>query len=139
MTFNPSYRAINAARRSREMLTGFEVVLSRVEDDIVYMSTTIKARLGETLVDEIIESGAVVSTRLRDILVESADYAFLGLNDGNPVAPKAGDNIRVTLASGWEIYEVMPQEDSREYRRADRAGMSWRVHTREVSNGIVTL
>lgn len=131
----PIIAATKAARHSQKKLAGCAVVICRkVDDETVYESGEIIATLGETSTEESFESGVVISSRLRDFLIDAADYKFEELNDGNPVKPECGDVIKVCLESGDSHFKVVPVTEDRAFERSDRWGIVWRIHTKEIFN-----
>lgn len=124
---NPINNAISAARGAQKSLAGVALVLSRsgaAGDTDIALAT-----VGETRVEDFFEDGSVVSVRVRDFLIDAADY----LIDGVEVPPTVGDLITQEINGRSVVFQVLPAGAEREYRRSDREGTFWRVHTKEQS------
>jgi len=123
--------AIKVARQANKSLAAIDAVLSRVVAEVTYSSVTIQVTQAETEIEEIYETGLAVTIRHRDFLIEAADYAFAGLDGGALKKPEIDDEIVVTLDDGPATFRVVPNNE-RPYRRSDRYGFVYRVHSKEV-------
>lgn len=78
-----------------------------------------------------VEDGRGFKTNLRvnDFLVLAADLQF----DGQPVEPKAGDQIEVHRLDGLQVYRVMsPGAGEPDWKYSDTANTRLRIHTKFV-------
>lgn len=91
------------------------------------MTTGVVATVGETRVEDLQQDGLLVSVRYRDFLIDACDYGF----EGEVAAPKVDDVITQELGGRTVGFQVLPLPGEREYRRSDRFGDVWRIHTRE--------
>ena len=123
--------ASKVARKARKKLSGFSAVISRKVNGIWIEGDATVVTFGETIVDELVASETVISTRLRDLLIDACDYRIPGISE-DPIEPEECDRITVTLNSGSTVFEVIPRADARHFRRSDRYGLTWRVHTKEI-------
>lgn len=122
----PIQSAAQAARAARKEVSGLPVIIRRGSFETLVRRATV----GETRTEDFIEGQAVVSVRYRDFLIDALDYVV----DGDPVAPQVDDKIVQSLGGKEVIFQVVPLPGEREYRRSDRSGFVWRVHTREAAN-----
>jgi hypothetical protein len=107
-------RALAAQRLAVKRLDGRLVKISR--EAVFY--DNVPATIGETRSEDYIEDQIISTVRVRDFLIDVADYR-LG-------TPQAGD--LVTYQD--EVWEVQPTSAEPEYRRSDRDGSTWRIHTK---------
>jgi len=126
----PIESAILAARAARKVVSGLSVIIRRGSFETLVARVTV----GETRTEDYLEGQAVVSVRYRDFLIDASDYVV----DGDQVAPQVDDKIVQMLGGREVVFQVVPLPGEREYRRSDRSGFVWRVHTREASNNELT-
>ena len=126
----PIQSAALAARAARKTVSGLPIVLRRGS----FETLVPRATVGETRTEDYIEGQAVVSVRYRDFLIDALDYVI----DGDEVAPQVDDKIVQVLGGREVVFQVIPLPGEREYRRSDRSGFVWRVHTREASGNELT-
>jgi len=129
-------KAISAARKANRRLTGLEVVLVRrvADPPAEYRSSEtdpVKATIAQTDIEEVYEAGGTLTIRYIDFLIDATDYRFEGLSGGLPVDPIEGDEIEVTLEDGPAKFKAVPNGE-RVFRRSDRYGYVYRVHSKEV-------
>lgn len=126
----PIQAATQAARAARKVVSGLPIVIRRgaFETPVAF------ATVGETRTEDLVDGTLVVSVRYRDFFVDVADYRI----DGDEVAPQVDDKIVQTINGRSVVFQVVPLPGEREYRRSDRSGFVWRIHTREVAGNEVT-
>lgn len=127
---SPVQNASTAARAARKKLSGSVVILER---DTLRTSGVV-ATVGETRVEELIQGEIIVSVRMRDFFIDAADYGFSG--ERSP--PRVDDRIIQEIDGRSVVFQVTPASNEREYRRSDRFGNVWRVHTKEARGNEVT-
>lgn len=89
---------------------------------------TINATIGKTERDVFDANGTMMKVMGRDYIVQTADLVL----GGEPVEPKRGDQIRETSGSQVHVYEVMSEGNHPAWRHGDRAGKTFRIHTKYV-------
>ncbi len=86
-------------------------------------SATVRAVVGQTVVENATVEGFVVTQRQRDYLILVADLVLAG----QPHEPQQFDRI----TDGTEVYEVQPVAN-REFERSGTANFEYRIHTVQV-------
>ena len=128
---NPVQRASKVGRNSRKLLAGFDVIIRRRDNDgEILWEVKTKATVGETRTEDLTQT-VVTTSRIRDFFVDRNDYCD---GHGQPVAPCIDDEIDQVVGGVVATFQVLPETDEREYRRSDRAGHWWRIHTKEIHN-----
>lgn len=89
----------------------------------------INATQAATTVDSESSNGTLVRGTVIDWIVDREDLSDL---DG---VPQAGDRIEITSGEITDNYEVMDLGDHC-YRRHGRDHLSWRIHTKRISNAV---
>lgn len=85
----------------------------------------IAATVGSTTFDIDDGYGGVEKWQSRDYLVTAADLVLSGVL----IQPQRGD--RITDAA--QVYEIMAPGKEDVFRPADNYGLTWRIHTKEVT------
>ncbi len=111
-------KALKAQRAAIKSIDGRNATLTRG-------GITVKAvvTIGETRAEEIVDNQTVTTIRVRDFLIDVNEYDF----GSGPVNPIAGDIVAIS----GDTWQVLPTSSEPEYRRHDRDGDTWRVHTKE--------
>jgi len=119
MALTPVQLALRAGRKAIKAIDGRTGTLSRSGET----SVSIELTLGETRSEDYLEDNVVTVSRIRDFLIDVDQYAFAA----GPVAPRDGD----VISYAGENWTVRPTSSESEYRRSDRDGLRWRVHTKK--------
>lgn len=130
---NAVIKASKAGRKARKRLSAFSAVISRTVGEDTFESDPVKVTFGETTIEEIISNEVLISVRLRDIIIDVCDYVIPGISE-DPIKPGEDDRFTIDLGSGSTVFEAISRVEGRFYRRSDRYGNTWRIHTKEISN-----
>ena len=90
----------------------------------------VKAVVAETMARTVDADGIEIQIRGSDFLILVAD---LVLPSAGAIKPAVGDTVTRIVEGETIVFEVLPVLDEKEYRESDRFGLSFRVHTKELS------
>jgi hypothetical protein len=118
-------RALAVAMRAAAKADGSEVKLQRGE----VTTDCVSALRGNSAFETIDSSGAVLTVRSRDFLIEPAHYDF---GDG-PVEPARGDLVIEEQDDGEHTYELLDLPGQPSWRWSDQFRARFRLHTKEIT------
>ena len=98
----------------------------RVGDKLVGVKAVVAETMARTLSADAIE----IQLRGADFLILVAD---LVLPVAGAIKPAVGDTVTRVVEGETIVFEVLPVLDEKEYRESDRFGLSFRIHTKELS------
>ena len=90
----------------------------------------VKAVVAETMARTLSADAIEIQLRGADFLILVAD---LVLPVAGAIKPAVGDTVTRTVEGETIVFEVLPVLDEKEYRESDRFGLSFRIHTKELS------
>ena len=89
----------------------------------------VSAVIGKTEYGEGETQDAVITHRMRDYLVLTADL----LVGGRAILPEIGDRIEETASGKTHVHEVLATPSGEVYRYADPFRIQLRIHTKEIA------
>ncbi len=114
--------AAAATRKQQKRLEGVDARITRGAN-----SVEVKATIGETRTEEIIQDSVVVTTRARDYLVDAQEYDF----GSGPVEPARADQIIETINDAEITWITTEDQSDTIWRWHDRQRKIYRIHTVE--------
>jgi len=114
------------ARLSATVQRAAGLAVQYYQDGLLIELTAVMADVDAEVVGP---DGFPVVARATDFLIPCAEL----LVGGEPVEPKAGDQVRVQRGGKLETYEAMRLGGDSHFEPADPYSNQWRVHTKRVS------
>lgn len=125
---NAAARAIALMQRTVARQTGLSVRYQSAGTELIGILATPAQVSAEVLAEEELGVRAIA----QDWFLNTADLVFAGSRR----KPLVGDRIVVKDPAGDRTFEVCPLGRSSHFKPADRFGLQWRIHSKQIEGNI---